>query len=243
MSFGRSNKRRKKLDEIAAIAEITGSLRESGAGDVPDLTDSILSKVNERRAFTDRGVRRRVWATRAMIGGSVAFVALGIALAHRAMPGELELTPRPEPLSAVIMGVSSEATTQFQKIQTSIAEAPAPRFETIVAQVSKHCSAPCEDRDRGGSPCFVGPVRPCRSATMIAEAGAIEVATPVIDPREVLGRAKLADMPRNRLAVEPQAGIWSLSAAAKPATKVDTSVGTGLGGVLGGLSPAESILP
>ena len=111
--------RRNKLSEIASVAS---ALRSDAAsqGETPDLTSSILSRVDAQRPFLDRATRRAIWIGRFGLGASVAMVVLSVCLAWRLFPERMDLSHQPSPLSAVVDTVGTHATTQLVSLRQSI---------------------------------------------------------------------------------------------------------------------------
>ncbi len=110
------NHRRDRLNDLHRIND---ALR-SAAPDAPDLSASILARVDAERGFVCRRGRALVWAGRAGAAATVALVALGLALAYRANPGSIDLTNRATPASDVIDSVSARAAAQFVQIRGAV---------------------------------------------------------------------------------------------------------------------------
>lgn len=113
-----SRGRRQRLDHIREIAD---SLRQS-AGDqsAPDLTGSILDRVDAQRPFLSRGTRRWIILGRYGLGFTVAATVLGIALVNRWAPGAVELAARPAPLSTVVETVQTGATVTLADLRQTV---------------------------------------------------------------------------------------------------------------------------
>ncbi|MBC7834475.1 MAG: hypothetical protein H7Y88_05155 [Phycisphaerales bacterium] len=93
-----------------------------GPLEAPDLTDSILAQVDERKPFTSRSMRRLVMLSRAGVVGSAAIVLLGAALINRFVP-QSNLTPGPAPLSEVVQTAQTQCVAGIENIKS--------KFETV----------------------------------------------------------------------------------------------------------------
>lgn len=109
------NNRRDRLNDLHRIND---ALRSDAPS--PDLSASILARVDAQRGFVCRRGRALVWAGRAGAAATVALVALGLALAYRANPGSLDLATRATPASDVIDSVSARAAAQFVQIRGAV---------------------------------------------------------------------------------------------------------------------------
>ncbi|MBX3406465.1 MAG: hypothetical protein KF869_06850 [Phycisphaeraceae bacterium] len=109
------NNRRDRLNDLHRINDALRSAAPS-----PDLSASILARVDAERGFVCRRGRALVWAGRAGAAATVALVALGLALAYRANPGSLDLATRATPASDVIDSVSARAAAQFVQIRGAV---------------------------------------------------------------------------------------------------------------------------
>jgi hypothetical protein len=117
-------KRRQRLDSIQQIAE---QLRQSADVPAPDLTSSILNRVDATRPFLDGRTRRMLWVGRIALGVSVATVGLGIALTHRWAPDTVDLvSSRPAPLSNVVETVRTEAGVRLVEFRVAVDSASQP---------------------------------------------------------------------------------------------------------------------
>ena len=109
------NDRRDRLNDLHRINDALRSDARS-----PDLSASILARVDAERGFVCRRGRALVWAGRAGAATTVALVALGLALAYRANPGSLDLASRATPASDVIDSVSARAAAQLVQIRGAV---------------------------------------------------------------------------------------------------------------------------
>lgn len=187
-----------RRDRLRDIQEVMNSLRRPV--EAPDLTGSILARVEQERPFVDPRTQRLVWVSRAGFAASVAIVALGIALMHRAAPGLLRLASRPQPLSDVVSTAETEVTAGLQSIRSTIAAAasrPDAAGRTPLRYVSVRVDAP-------------GPAWPGERAAGLAE----------MEPQARVSRVPLVMMPAPRvLAAEsrPLVGSWMSPLSTSPA--------------------------
>lgn len=107
-----------RRDRLSDLHRINDALRS--AAPVPDLSSSILARVDAERAFVCRRGRALVWAGRGVAAGVVALVALGLALAYRANPGSLDLQARATPASDVIDSFADRAARQYVQIREAV---------------------------------------------------------------------------------------------------------------------------
>ena len=109
-----------RLDEVIDTRRAINSLRAPLKS--PDLTDAVLGQVSKRRGFLSANLRRRVrtgrWAVAAMFVLSLGVVAL----AHRALPGRLDLTPGPTPVSDLSDAVRKDSLESQLRFRDAVAE-------------------------------------------------------------------------------------------------------------------------
>jgi hypothetical protein len=116
MGFGNPRERRRRLEDIHEVME---SLRADVPA--PDLTAAILARVGEARPFTDARTRRCMLAWRVGAVGSLAMLALGVALVHRLAPAATGWAgpARERPLSAVVDLVQVSTTSGYEALRTT----------------------------------------------------------------------------------------------------------------------------
>lgn len=107
-----------RRDRLSDLHRINDALRS--AAPMPDLSSSILARVDAERAFVCRRGRALVWAGRGVAVGLIALVALGLALAYRAKPGSLDLQARATPASDVIDTFAHRAARQYVQIREAV---------------------------------------------------------------------------------------------------------------------------
>lgn len=117
---------RNRRDKLNRISDIASQLRESSPAptEMPDLTSSILGKVDAERPFLNAHTRRMLWVGRSAIGATVALVALAGFLTLRFAPRMLEPAEVPAPLTAVIDRVQTKASRRVEVVQQTLQGAP-----------------------------------------------------------------------------------------------------------------------
>ncbi|HVU63086.1 MAG TPA: hypothetical protein VHC70_03860 [Phycisphaerales bacterium] len=102
--------RRARLDDIRRVAY---EMRETPIV-APDLTSSILDRVDAERPFLAPSVRRKLPWIRIGVGGCVVLTALGIALTYRWAPRAVQaIAQQPAPISDVVQCVECCAAHKF----------------------------------------------------------------------------------------------------------------------------------
>jgi hypothetical protein len=92
--------RREFRERLAEMEEVLGDLSRPVRG--PDLTDAILSGVDERRPFVARRTRRFITVGR-LAAAACVLLATGVAvMVERARPGALHLIEEPTPVAAAV---------------------------------------------------------------------------------------------------------------------------------------------
>lgn len=122
--------RRHKLHEIRSVARELKATAPA-AGEVPDLTDAILGRVDAERPFLDSSTRRCLWVGRAAIVATVGVMALSAFLMYRFAPRAVELTPQPAPLTAVVESAEARVQQQVVSVQQSLSGAPQTLAEFV----------------------------------------------------------------------------------------------------------------
>lgn len=107
-----------RAEELARTQRAVGLLREPI--DAPDLTESIMARVERRRRFIHPAQRRTVRHGRLVAAGAVLAVVLGLALTQRYAPQFLELAPRPRPITAVVEAGRAEAEQGARQLASTI---------------------------------------------------------------------------------------------------------------------------
>jgi len=107
--------RRARLEDIQQIAD---ALREPV--DSPDLSASILARVDSQRCFLPCRARAMVWIGRGAAAFAVILVVLGITLANTYHPGAMSPSPQPTLVTGVISAVSSQANEQITALRFSL---------------------------------------------------------------------------------------------------------------------------
>lgn len=115
---------RKRRDRLNSIREIAAQLQQSDDLAAPDLTQSILARVDANRPFLDRQTRRMVWVGRGALVASVAAIVLTAALMQRFAPETVEIVARPAPLSNVVESVKSNATERLVVLREAVNSKP-----------------------------------------------------------------------------------------------------------------------
>lgn len=124
-----------RRDRLSDLHRINDALRS--AAPVPDLSSSILARVDAERAFVCRRGRALVWAGRGVAAGLVALVALGLALAYRADPGSLDLQARATPASDVIDSFAHRAARQYVQLRDVVEPARGgSEFSTVLSGIA-----------------------------------------------------------------------------------------------------------
>jgi hypothetical protein len=125
---------RGRLQRLNDIRQIADSLRESGAdAGAPDLTGSILDRVDAERPFLSGRTRRMVIAGRYGIGAAVLVMVLGVAVAHRMYPDIGSFDRKSSPLSSVVESVRHEAVEQIAGIRQTVPGASSALMTLVVA--------------------------------------------------------------------------------------------------------------
>jgi hypothetical protein len=203
-AFGDDAARRERLRDIH---DVVGSLRQPVSA--PDLTASILRRMEEERPFVDAKTRRLVWVSRLGFAASLAVAALGVALMHRAAPELLRLSHRPEPLTDVVSTAGSEVTSRLQTIRSTLTAAASR--PSVRPALNLACGATIEPA--------LAPMPPSYSATFVAlsaptRVGAAPAGFAVADaPAPPVARVPLAMVPVPRVftaeEARPSAAMWS----------------------------------
>lgn len=122
--FNSPGDRRRRLSDIQSVVH---SLR-ADLSDAPDLTDSILARVDEHRPFTDRRTRGLMLVGRLGAAAAVALVVLGVTLAYRYAPSATGWAgaPEPRPLSNVVEIAQTSASSGYQTFLTTFQAINAP---------------------------------------------------------------------------------------------------------------------
>lgn len=115
---------RKRRDRLNSIREIAAQLQQSDDLAAPDLTQSILARVDASRPFLDRRTRRMLWVGRGALVASVAAVVLMSALMQRFAPESVEIVARPAPLSTVVESVKTDATERLVVLREVVSGGP-----------------------------------------------------------------------------------------------------------------------
>ncbi|MBX3359426.1 MAG: hypothetical protein KF745_13485 [Phycisphaeraceae bacterium] len=108
-----------RRDRLSDISDVVRSL-QADAATAPDLTDSILSRVNQQKPFLDPATRQFVVAGRAAMALAVLVVATSIALIFRFAPEYTSLAAAPKPLSDLVEVTQDATATQFETIRARI---------------------------------------------------------------------------------------------------------------------------
>jgi hypothetical protein len=95
-----------------------GRLRESV--DAPDLTGSIMARVEARRPFLPNRQRRMVSAGRLAAAACVLIAVSGVALTRRWWPGALDLVTRERPVSAVVDAGRADAESGARNLAATL---------------------------------------------------------------------------------------------------------------------------
>lgn len=111
---------RKRRDRLNSIREIAAQLQQSDDLAAPDLTHSILARVDANRPFLDRHTRRMVWVGRGALVASVAAIVLTAALMQRFAPETVEIVARPAPLSNVVESVKIDAAERLVVLRDAV---------------------------------------------------------------------------------------------------------------------------
>lgn len=135
--------RKARQDRLKDIALISATLRaDQAAQAVPDLTASILDRVDAERAFLAPSVRRRVLIARAGLVGAGVMLVLGVVLTHRyagGVLGEVDSSARATtPVADVVASVQTRAQTQISEITSlskAVAEADTQSTEQFLSAV------------------------------------------------------------------------------------------------------------
>lgn len=143
---------RKRRDRLNSIREIAAQLQQSDDCVAPDLTQSILARVDAHRPFLDRHTRRMVWVGRGALVACVAAVVLTAALMQRFAPDAVEILARPAPLSNVVESVKTNATERLVGLREAVNSNPLVESGGIAIESS------FDAMPRGGLLTLVSPV-------------------------------------------------------------------------------------
>ena len=149
---------RSRRQRLNSLQQIAAQLRQTADVPAPDLSDSILDKVDARRPFLDDKTRRMLWAGRAALGLSVAVVVLGVALTHRWAPNAVELVSRPAPFSNVVENVRSEAGVRLVELRVAAGAADTGANKSNGGLLSLITTAAPVQTARTSTCSFCGPV-------------------------------------------------------------------------------------
>jgi hypothetical protein len=167
--------RKKKLSDIRLVAD---SLRSEPI-EAPDLTASILDRVDAQRAFLAPSVRARIpWLRLGVLGG-LSVLGLSCMLVLRYAPESVRLVERPAPLTAVVdrveqavvqVGSAAPMTALRQTVETVSLAEPVSVLSVVASPVEPVAPAAGVPAlaGGGGEPAFVGPVLPLGRAVEIA---------------------------------------------------------------------------
>lgn len=224
--------RRKRLDEIASVSD---ALR-ADIDDAPDFTGQILNRVHDERPFLDRTSRRWVIGSRLMACGAVVFCGMFVVAVNRWAPDAVDVAQTPQPVTAVVTGLSSTGT-QLNVVPRTIES-------MLVANTPELASTPLADlescdesgnRDSAAAAttarvnarlgsgagdltvrCFVGPMYEprCEVRTAASPTGRL--------PPITLARASAPELPVARLATGTPGNDWFEPVHLRPAVFVAT---------------------
>lgn len=100
----------------------------------PDLTDSILGRVESERGFVSAPKRRRITAGRALVAAGLLAVVGGVAAVHRAAPWTAGWTLEASPVSGVIEASRQDAAASVESIREATGRiAPAMAEQNVIA--------------------------------------------------------------------------------------------------------------
>ncbi len=85
----------------------------------PDLTGSILARVERERGWLDRRDRRRVWVARIAAGIALVLAGGGVFLAHRVAPN-VAATAEPTPVAELVDAVPVEASRALSELEVAL---------------------------------------------------------------------------------------------------------------------------
>lgn len=108
--------------EVAGTQHVINRLRDPVAA--PDLTERVLARVDRRRRFASRRVRRLVRGGRLTAVACLLAVVLGVVVIERIAPGALRLAPRSRPISAVVEAGRADAERGARLLADATAPAP-----------------------------------------------------------------------------------------------------------------------
>jgi len=111
---GRGRRRRARLEDIGQV------MRAAGVPEAPDLTQSILDRVEDARPFAPPAIRHLVVAMRLALVCGAALVSLAVVLLHRAAPGARVIAQDPAPLTAVVQTASSGASVGLSSLRETL---------------------------------------------------------------------------------------------------------------------------
>ena len=104
--------------EVAKTQRLISMLREPV--EAPDLTDRIMSRMEQRHAFLPERLRRMVKAGRLAAAAFLLFAVLGVALVDRYRPETFRLVKAPQPLSGVIESGRADAAASAKQLNDVI---------------------------------------------------------------------------------------------------------------------------
>ncbi len=180
-------------EEMARTQHALCLLREPV--ETPDFTDRVMARVDERRRFLPRRLRRTVTAGRLAVAACLLLGVLAIAVTRRMAPQAFDLAPRERPLTAVIDAGRDAAVAGTQDLAgavSAVGERAAPVVE-LSRRVLGEAEAGPAGRERYISAALtpgrlpgVRTLPPARAETLIVFGGAGTVsAAPLPDPHEL----------------------------------------------------------
>lgn len=108
-------------DDSADVLRAQRELREERKNlELPDLTQSILSRVEAERPFLNKKTRRAVWIGRSMMAAGVALAVLAGTLLYRYAPESVDVSRTPTPLSTLVHRVENQATQRIGSVQETM---------------------------------------------------------------------------------------------------------------------------
>jgi hypothetical protein len=157
---------RERQSRLSDIHDIAGSLRAGAPSEMPDLTASILARVDEQRPFLCRGARRWLVGLRYAACGILALGSLATVLAWRYWPERTSVVARETPVSNVLACVGCQTAEQIVELKSTIRDVSVVEPANLLAA----CST-------GGMvaslPCYTPTCEPCDGIQLII-AGPIE---------------------------------------------------------------------
>lgn len=163
--------------------------------DAPDLTESILAHVEQKRGFLPARIRAMVSASRLAIGGGLALAVLGAAALYNFDPDTFSLQQAPAPLTRVVERASSEAPVAAPRAIDAAAGVSGQVTRLVMPYLPSPSELAIASAGQGlstlGAPdCDVAPCVPCTPCD--GSAVAIRVSRcPVAEPLQAGGSSSM----------------------------------------------------